>query len=561
MKVAHFAQFGPNRAGMYATVKDLILAERQVGIDAVFIDSALPCKECGYYEIRVGKTDGELVTASPNEAYDADILVRHTTIPKTFENLGKPMILCLHGRPENTFTLERMGKMPIYSFMEQVAHDQRYKAFVTFWEEFTPLWDLLLPANKLHFVPAPVNLDEFTPVGDSFNFGARAGSPNILVADMWREDDTPFNLLMAAAVFKRLYCPTAKVHVCGIPAEKIGAIPTLARILDNIGVWGQAFTLSDKMPDIYRGADFLITPHIIATRVIREACASGLPFVAGPGCQYTKFQANPKDYQGFAKEMKRLWDALQNESAINQMNGRDIANKQFSMKKAGQAMANLFENVIRKYRVIPKPPTMCPPIESRRVFIDLGSHVGESILQFYHDVDLANQYQIFGFEPLPEAFEMLQQNTARLENVNLINAAAGTEEGIAQFFAGQSNHGDGSTLLPGKLTGGVDYAQPVDVTVIEFCHWLDENTFDSDYIVLKMNIEGGEFPLLSHMLGHSILFERISKLYVQFHSDKFNNPDWYKREENKLINWIQQSYPNCQVEVNYQGIFTYRGVL
>ena len=37
MRVAHFAQFAPNSCGLYHTAKDLILAERKVGIDARFI--------------------------------------------------------------------------------------------------------------------------------------------------------------------------------------------------------------------------------------------------------------------------------------------------------------------------------------------------------------------------------------------------------------------------------------------------------------------------------------------------------------------------------------------
>ena len=76
-----------------------------------------------------------------------------------------------------------------------------------------PIWSMMMSPDKLEYVPAPVNLDEFKPDGPKFSFGDRAGAPNLLVTDMWREDLTPFNILMAAAVFKQTYCPEAKVHV------------------------------------------------------------------------------------------------------------------------------------------------------------------------------------------------------------------------------------------------------------------------------------------------------------------------------------------------------------
>ena len=123
MKVAHFAQFSPNRAGQYGTTKDLILAERALGIDAQLIDSALPCQSCGHYDHKVGAKDGEVITQPLAWAYQADLLVRHTCIPADLESSGIPMILCMHGRPENTFILERLGRMPVFSFMEQVPYD------------------------------------------------------------------------------------------------------------------------------------------------------------------------------------------------------------------------------------------------------------------------------------------------------------------------------------------------------------------------------------------------------------------------------------------------------
>ena len=552
MKVAHFAEFGPNRAGQYETVKDLILAERTFGIDAQLIDNALPCKTCGHYTIKVGAKDGEIETQPLSWVYEADLIVRHTAVPPAIESLGIPMILCLHGRPENTFILERLGKMPIFSFMEQVQYDLRYKAYITFWEEHIPIWSMMMPLEKIEYVPASVDMDEFKPEGPKFSFGDRGGAPNLLVTDMWRDDVTPFNLLMASALFKQEYCPEAKVHVFGLPELGEGPIAVLARNLEKTGVWGKAFTLHDQMADIYRAADILLTPHIIATRVIREACASGLPIIADNGCPYTPYTANPRDLNGFAAMINKVWKKIENGSIANTLDSRQMAAKHFDMKKSGEAMVRIFEKVLGKYSLKPIKGA------KRKVFIDIGGHLGESVLKFYQEVDDAAEYQIFSFEPLPDAFTQLTQNTHRLKNCQLLNLAVGAEDSIVELFPGHSHFGEGSTLLPGKKTGAVEYTQPIKVEMVDFCRWFGENTYPTDQIVVKINIEGGEYPLVIQMLEHKLL-DKISVLYVQWHADKFESPETYRFVEDRLEKEAKD-YPNCMIITNRKGVFSFRNL-
>jgi FkbM family methyltransferase len=459
----------------------------------------------------------------------------------------------MHGRPESTFMLEATGKMPVFSFIEQVPYDKRYKAFITFWEEFLPLWGLLLPSEKLHYVPAPINLKEFTPIGDRFEFGDRAGEPNLVITDMWREDETPFNVIMAAAEFKRQYCPTAKLHIFGLPESKQGAVAVLARALDRQGIWGHCFTLHNEMPTIYRAADILLTPHIIATRVIREACASGIPVIAGTGCKYTPFTANPKDTNGYAAMIQKVWSKIQDQSIHNSANGRDIATHQFDMKKSGQAMTAIFEKVLAKYSPAPKPK-----MTGRKVLVDIGGHIGESIQNFYRQVDHAAEYYIYTFEPNPAAFRELTANTQQLSNVQRIEAAVGIEDTVADLYIGFSSMGDGSTLMQGKRTGSIDYHKPIRVQMIDFVRWFNENIYPHDQVVVKMNIEGSEYPILVQMLSNGLL-ARIHRLYVQLHSHKFENPETFKFVDQQLIDQAER-YPNCTVEISREGVFSFEGL-
>lgn len=75
-----------------------------------------------------------------------------------------------------------------------------------------------------------------------------------------------------------------------------------------------------------------------------------------------------------------------------------------------------------------------PSAVAPEVILDIGSHIGTSILYFH---DLFPRAQIFGFEPHPETFAVLQQNVADLPNVSVFNYGLGTKDDSAEIsFAG-----------------------------------------------------------------------------------------------------------------------------
>ena len=351
LKVAHFAAFGPGRSGQYATVKDLILAERRFGIDAQFIDCVV-CSTCRKNEGCEGKTDGKIVTQSMDWATNADIFVRHSVIPHELESMGKPIILCLHGRPENSFLLEKYKQMPILSFMREVAADEKYKALVTFWEEHLNFFKNFLPEKPMTFVPAMVDLEQYNPEGPKRDYSTRKGHPNIMIADMWREDTTPFNVLFAAVEFIEKYCPTGRIHLYGVPSDKRSPIHKIVQQLSAKGYLGDVCTLMPEMAEQYRAADFLVTPHVISTRVIREAMACGLPVVAGGGNPYTNFTCDPRNIKNFADEINRAWKCVKETPGGMRGHYRQLAEDNFDMDAAGKAMAGVFDSVIQKEKEI-----------------------------------------------------------------------------------------------------------------------------------------------------------------------------------------------------------------
>jgi len=344
MKIAHFAIFAPHASGQYATVKDLILAERRVGIDAQFIDFGFNQK----VECREGLVDGDITTSPLAWALDkADIIIRHSVVPDNVFDGKKRVLFAMHGRPENSFRLEQYKIAPVISTLIQAAKGGNYSGFFTFWPEFVYYWSSLMPDVKVYCVPSPINLDEFKIAGKKHNFGKHWGDPNIVIADRWREDNTPFNIVYAANYFKQNFCPTAKVHIYGVPTKNT-CINYLSP-LQTSGLIGQTYGIVLNLTDIFRSADILLTPNIISTRIIREAMASGLPIVAPHGCQYTPYTAEPRNIKGFARAIN---DCYQNLGPKESLRLREQAEHEFGFDVVGNAMKELCEKIMSE---APKP--------------------------------------------------------------------------------------------------------------------------------------------------------------------------------------------------------------
>ena len=347
LKVAHFASVKPNQAGISGTAIDMVMAERLVGIDSQLIDYG------GKDPCIVGIVNGEVTTIGPSWAEKADILVRHSAIPAYIQSKNIPQILCLHGRPEYCFVLSYNSKTAILDEHLKCAADPRYRAFITFWEEHLNYEEVFLAGKKIDYVPAMVNLDICKPDGVRLDYGTDGGRPNILICDMWREDTTPFNVLVAAAIFVKKYCPEARVHIYGLQKQTESPVKDVIKKMKTAGIISQSETIVKNMNQIYRANDILITPHHIGTRVIREALACGLPIVAGQGCRYTKFTADARHWEGFAAQIRNCWDSVKNDKEKARKEARVMAEKSFNLKQAGEAILKVYERIMKE----PKPVT------------------------------------------------------------------------------------------------------------------------------------------------------------------------------------------------------------
>lgn len=155
----------------------------------------------------------------------------------------------------------------------------------------------------------------------------------------------------------------------------------------------------------------------------------------------------------------------------------------------------------------------------RKIYVDLGTYDGDTIRAFMlgeMGVDPAG-YEIYAWEPNPRYFDNVSRVASRY-GATLITSAAWVSNGtieMAMDYGTGVGGGLGSSVMQDKAiwkTGQIS-----SVPCIDFSEWLEQ--FRGDYVVVKMDIEGAEFPVLEHLIKTGNI-SIINKLFVEFHANK-----------------------------------------
>ena len=340
MRILHFGRFAPNQAGIYASTRDMILAEKAEGISAGLCDFG--SKVDGEYKSRVGLRDGDIVTKSPGFAKDAEILVRHSAIPPEIVKLNKPTIIALHGTPEYMIRLDHAKNTNI--LRDAVRSAKKAAAVVTFWKEHVFEWETLLGV-KIEYCPAVVDLGKWNPKGKAFDFGPGI---HIVSTGMFRNEyRTPYECIMAAAEVAKGQ-PDVHLHLFGVPTDPRPEAPYRRWIhqLKMNGLINSVHSLVTNLPEIYRGADLALTPHVVASRTVREALACGCPIVAGSGNHYATYQGNSDWRYNFKEAIELCINHIRDDRQFVRNKARQRAEKHFAPVLAGKRMKEIFKGVL-----------------------------------------------------------------------------------------------------------------------------------------------------------------------------------------------------------------------
>lgn len=136
--------------------------------------------------------------------------------------------------------------------------------------------------------------------------------------------------------------------------------------------------------------------------------------------------------------------------------------------------------------------------------LDIGGHYG----MFNLFCNEYNPKQIITVEASPVNFVKLLNNTKNIRNLKAINAAVTTKTGD---FITISNDGCQSQINKGNTTVST-------VSLVDVVDWFPDN----EDIVLKMDIEGAEYPLFFD--SPSFIFKRFNRIYIELHEESIAGP-------------------------------------
>lgn len=145
---------------------------------------------------------------------------------------------------------------------------------------------------------------------------------------------------------------------------------------------------------------------------------------------------------------------------------------------------------------------------SRRVFLDVGAHIGETLQEAIEP--RWGFDAIYSFEPVASNLQYLER--FRDSRVELVPCGWWTSNTQMPIFQpgeiGASIHMEKSNTSASELCSFIDAAE-----------WLRANTAATDQIWLKLNCEGAECDIIDrlHELG---MLERIDHLLVHFDVEK-----------------------------------------
>ena len=126
-----------------------------------------------------------------------------------------------------------------------------------------------------------------------------------------------------------------------------------------------------------------------------------------------------------------------------------------------------------------------------KVILDIGSNIGTSILFFHEQFPAA---RIYGFEPHPETFRILQMNVGAIPSVAVFNYALGaTDAKIAAVSDGVDFSGFVAKSDPASLEN------PAIVTECEMKHagTIMKNLGLTAVDLIKIDCEGAEYDVLT----------------------------------------------------------------
>lgn len=182
------------------------------------------------------------------------------------------------------------------------------------------------------------------------------------------------------------------------------------------------------------------------------------------------------------------------------------------------------------------------------IVLDCGANFGEFAVKFAD-----SGAQVLCFEPDPRAFAALQDRFGDNPNVELFEAAVGTETGVIKLMRNTNfdDNPDKATQSSTVVMGSAKSESPDDAMEVELIDLLalirNLQEAGGKIAVLKMDIEGAELDILEAM-EEANLFDDINCSIVETHEARFKN---LKDRFGSVRKRIAKKYPHYKVNLDW----------
>ena len=98
--------------------------------------------------------------------------------------------------------------------------------------------------------------------------------------------------------------------------------------------------------------------------------------------------------------------------------------------------------------------------------------------------------------------------------INFTNKAVWTHDGEITFYASGRRHGQANSIFKNPSKPRREKNRTVEC--IDFSKWIKDNFSPDDHIIIKMDIEGAEFEILTKMLEDKTI-HYADIMFVEYH--------------------------------------------
>jgi FkbM family methyltransferase len=186
----------------------------------------------------------------------------------------------------------------------------------------------------------------------------------------------------------------------------------------------------------------------------------------------------------------------------------------------------------------------------RKIFIDGGANVGQSLEAFCNGQPDIGEYEVFCFEASQDPLQILEPLKQKIKDyekvakkITLVNSAIWNEDGAITFF---DNGSESSSLIERDI----ENVKAIDVPCVDLSQWIQKNFSEDDHIILKLDIEGSEHEVFDKLCNDGTI-EWLNKIYCEMHGIKCG------RSLEEVIKMVEQVNDHGKKLISWAAIERY----